>query len=458
MGTAVYGGYIDDNETRSEVKGTERYKTYSDILANVSIVSAGVRYFLNLVAKSNWTAAPAEADTDGKFAEMCEQALFEDPLTPWHRIVRRGAMYRFYGFSVQEWTMKRATGENDFITYADISPRAQKTIEKWDVDEQGTVFGVVQTSVQDGKEIYLPRQKLVYLVDDTLSDSPEGLGLFRHLVQPAKRLARYEELEGYGFETDLRGIPVGRGPFDELKQKVDDGEITAADRIRLESGLRTFIKNHIRGPKLGLLLDSSPYLSQDDVARPSQTNKWSLELLKGTSTSFVNNAEAIARLNNELARILGVEGLMLGANGKGSLALSKEKAHQLYMVIDNSLKELTASFDNDLVKPLWAMNGWPEEMRPRLKAESVQFKDIEQVTNALLDMANAGAPLASSDPVIGEVRDLLGLERPVQNEDGSFDIMDAALTSDDVVGRERRTAVEEDGDEGDTDNLNEEDT
>ena len=46
--TAIYGGFIQTIERNRELANRERYRTYSDILANVSIVSASVRYFLNL--------------------------------------------------------------------------------------------------------------------------------------------------------------------------------------------------------------------------------------------------------------------------------------------------------------------------------------------------------------------------------------------------------------------------
>ena len=233
-GTAVYGGVIQVEEKNANLASRdERYKTYSELLANTSIVAAGTRYFLNLVAKAEWGFTPSDKDTDGKFAELAEELLTEDPRTPWHRIVRRAAMYRFYGFSVQEWTARRR--DDGTLTFADVAPRAQATISKWDLMDDGAVLGVVQTSPQTMEDLYIPRQKCLYIVDDTLSDSPEGLGLFRHLVASSHRLARYEQLEGFGFETDLRGIPIGRAPFTDLAAAVKAGEITDAQRRALEA-------------------------------------------------------------------------------------------------------------------------------------------------------------------------------------------------------------------------------
>ena len=269
-GTALYGGYVVERDRSPDLASHDaRYRTYADILANTSIVAAGVRYFVNLVGGAAWPFAPSEADFDGWYAERAEAMLTRDPATPWHRIVRRAAMYRFYGFSVQEWTAgRRADG---LLSFADIAPRAQSTIERWDVGPTGVMLGAIQESPQTRREIYLPREKLLYLVDDTLSDSPEGLGLFRHLVSPAKRLERYEQLEGFGFETDLRGIPVVRLPLTLLNDQVNDptDPMTAAQRTQMIAPFQQFAENHIRNPKLGLLLDSMTYETKDQAERPS---------------------------------------------------------------------------------------------------------------------------------------------------------------------------------------------
>ena len=425
MGTALYGGYIQGAEESKLLKDGTKYKTYSEMLANVSIVAAGVRYFLNLTAKAKWNFTPSDDDPDGMYAELAEAILTDDPRTPWHRIVRRAAMYRFYGFSVQEWTARRR--EDGVMTLADVSPRAQRTIERWDVDDVGDVIGMYQRSPQTQAELYLPRMKTLYMVDDTLTDSPEGLGIFRHLVAPAKRLQEYERLEGVGFETDLRGVPVGRGPFTALAKMVKDGLLTKKDREALEKPMRDFIRNHVRGPKSGLLLDSQPYVAEDDAARPSSTPQWSLDLLKASSTSLPELANSISRVNREMARVLGVEQLLLGEDSAGSFALSKDKTNSFFLLVDGTLRELAETVSDDLLKTVWKLNGWPPEAMPKLSTEAVRFQDVDQVTAALRDMAQAGAPLEIDDPAIGEVRDLLGLSRPP--EDGLDGEVDAGLNA-----------------------------
>lgn len=406
-GTAIYSGYIENKEKSGDLYGTSKYRTFSDILANVSIVAAGTRYFLNLLAKAGWAVEPAdESDQAKQIAEAIEFAIF-NMKTPWHRVVRRAAMYRFYGFATQEWTAKRL--DNGTIGFDDITPVAQLTVEQWDCDEFGEIRGIVQRRPQDFERIYLPREKLVYLVDDSLNDSPEGLGLFRHIAEPARRLQRYEQLEGIGFDTDLRGIPVGRAPYAQMKnQKFTDEEIDAATQH-----LESFVEDHIRTTKTGLILDSMTYQAQDEAQRPTNVKQWDVDLLKMSSSSMPEAANAIERLNREIARVLGVEQLLLGERSVGSFALSKDKSNNFALIVDGTLLELSEQFEKDILTPLFALNGWPIEMMPTIKTEAIRYRDIEQITGALKDLAASGAPLSPDDPAADVVRSIMGLpERP----------------------------------------------
>ena len=410
-GVAIYSGYVDQDERDPELSSIEnRYRLYANLLANTSIIAAGVRHFLTLLGVSRWNFKAAEADTDGKYKKMAEEALTKDPKTSWHRIIRRCGMFRLYGFSIQEWIVKRH--KDGYFTFDDVAPRAQKTIEQWDVDHTGQVLGVLQRNPYNGERIYIPRGKILYIVDDSLNDSPEGLGLFRHLVKPAKRLNRYLQLETFGFETDLRGIPVVYGPFTALRK---DPELTEDDVKKIEKGPRDFVKNHVRTPHQGLFLDSAPYTTADQAERPSPARQWSVELLKGSGTSFAENAAAIERLNRELARILGVEQLLLGSTSIGSLALSEDKTTSFYRLVDAALTEIKEAVKKDLLDVLWDLNGWPDEMKPELVTEATRQQNLVQLGQTLRDLATAGAVLEPDDPVINDIRNLMGVS-PVDLE------------------------------------------
>lgn len=409
-GTPSYAGWLATSEQNPKLTGRQRYQTYSDMLANVAIVGAGVRYYLNLVSKAGWKVEPAEdgGDEAQKAAELVEDCL-ENLDTPWYRIVRRAAMFKFYGFSIAEWTAEQA--EDGRVLFSDVEARPQITIERWDIDEGGNVAGVIQRAPRDQRVIYLPRQKLVYCVDDSLNDSPEGLGLFRHVAEACRKLERYQDLEGMGFESDLRGMPVVKAPLTVLNNAVKNAQLSTDGLNAILQPFKTFLTNHVKNPQQGIMLDSAPYTGQDATATPSSVPQWDFSIAKNESEAQAEVAAAIVRLNEEIARVLGVEHVLLGATSRGSNALSRDKSDNFALMVDSTLAELRQTFEKDLIMPLMALNGIDAKLAPSFVTEAIAYRDIEQVTTALFQLAQAGAVLSPTDPAVNEVREILGLSK-----------------------------------------------
>lgn len=431
-------GTFDEPDRNLNLVGQRRFDEYARVVRDVSIIAASVRLILNLISNAVWTVNPPEGLDDAQtkkaqeYADTAYKMLF-DMTTSWSSVVRKTAAFRFYGFAVQEWTAKK--NPDGTIGLLDVEHRPQRTVTRWVRDRGGTVEAIVQR-VPGNADVTLPRSKIVYAVDDTLTDSPEGLGLFRHLAKTTFRLETFEELEEVGFSTDLRGIPIARAPLGELRKEADAaGPPGTAARVNAEAvrtsrlaPLRNFLNKHVRNEKTGVLLPSDTYVSLgvDKAQTPSQVYKWALELLNGESQSFVAVADAIKRMNQELARILGTEHLLLGADGGGSLALARSKVGTFYLTVTSTLLDLLEVYDRDLIAPLAELNGWEEELCPEMGVNEISDRDIEQVLDSLAKLAQAGAPLMSDDPAVGEIYDLLGLTRPPERDDE----MDLSLKPD----------------------------
>lgn len=410
-GQNIVQGVIQTNELDASLIGREKYITFSNMF-NISIITTGVRYFLHLCGKARWRAEPADESPEAiKRAEFVEDVM-HDMETPWHTIVKHCAMFRNYGFDIEEWTAK--IRKDGLIGYKDIQKRAQSTIERFDVETDGTVLGVVQRNPQTFEEIYIPRSRIIYLRDDALSDSPEGLGLFRHLVEPVKRLNKYLQLEGWGYENDLRGIPIVKAPLMALAEAVNAGTITQEQSDALQQPLKDFIDLHGRNPEMGLLIDSQTWQTADEAARPSGMPQFDLSLLDGGTYSLEEIASAINRLNQDIARMLGIEHMLLGFDGVGSLALAKDKSDNFAQTVDATLREIRETFQRDFLGPLWELNGWSDETKPKLQSEQVTNRDITRIGQALNAMSSIGIVLSREDRAITEYLDLIGLS-PLPN-------------------------------------------
>lgn len=408
-GFSVVGGQLQTIERNPRLIGEQKYLTASDMLANVSIIAAGLHYFLNLVASPNWKVEPvddsAEAQQAAEFVESCMYDMDQS----WSRTIRRAGMYRFYGFGVQEWTAKNR--DDGQVGFQSIESRPQFTIQDWDVEPNGTIRGMWQTSPFDYVKHYLPRGKTIYLVDDTFSDSPEGFGLLRHLAEPADRYTEYQRIEGLGFERDFRGVPVGYAPRAEVLDAVDRGEIEKHTADVMLSGLDKFVSMRNKGQSTGMVLDSATYTSVSETGQAvSGAKKWGIELLTGSSVGIEHVGAAIERIRFDMALILGVDGMLLGSEG-GSRALGEDKSRNLYLTVNSCVNDIAETYEKDFINPLWTLNGFEDRLKPSLKTEDVAFRSVEQITAALRDMATAGGMLTPEDPVINDVRDLLGVSQ-----------------------------------------------
>ena len=424
-GQTTVGGYVTVMDRLPALAGPLRWRTYREITLNTAIIATGVRLLIRLIGKSEWAANPPEGQEDNKAAKDAADAVYDmmfDMASPWATVIRKLAMFPFNGFAVLEWTAKRR--DDGLIGIADVESRPCETIIRWNVDPSGTVLGCFQRTTASN-EVELPRDKIIYAVDDVLTESPEGVGLFRHLAVISHKLRAFEDLEQVGFENDLRGIPVAYGPMGELldQAKLKGPAEGASWLAGMLKPLKDFVQGHVRNKELGVVLPSDTYRTKDEAQTPSAAKKWSVELLQGNATGFDGIAHAIKRLNSEAALLLGVEHILVGAEGgSGSHALSKVKTDGFYLLVTAILTDCVEIMERDWLGPIARLNGWDDEIVPTLAVEAISETDVNEVADVLLKMAQAGAVLTPDDPAIGEVRDMLGLSRPPE-----VDPLDASL-------------------------------
>lgn len=410
-GASVVGGYVQPQEIGPYLTGVMRWRKASELLSNFSIIAASLRHFLNLTARPAWRAEPANESGEAEAVAEFIESVIHGTDTSWSRIVRRNGMFKFHGFGIHEWVAKKRLDGRAGL--ASIEPRPQHTIERWQRDRNGSVTGVWQRAPEDGREIFLPREKIVYLLDDTLSDSPEGLGWYRHLLKPAEQLERYITLEKIGFERDLSGIPIGRIPFAAIEAAVKVNQISRADADKMIKAMTDFVQLKSKQPDTGLAIESQPFTVTTDSGKSiSAVRQWDLDLITGDSGKQLEAlGDSINRITFDMALIMGTQSLLIGREGEGSRALSEDVSRNLYLNVNSSLLDQAEAYDRDIVEPICALNGIPEELKPTLRTEDASFRDIEKIARSLADMASAGAILAPDDPAIDDWRDLAGISR-----------------------------------------------
>lgn len=423
----VYNGYLQENEKNRKLVGREKYITWSDILSNNSTVAASVRYFLDLTksAAARYSVVPADDSADADMVAEAFEAIFDAMDTPLDRVVTRAAMYRYYGFSMQEWTLARISDQ--IVGLKDISPRAQFTIERWDVEAHGALLGVVQRSPQNSQEIYIPRDRLLYMCDDSLNDGPEGLGLFRHITKPAEELEKFEDLEGIGYENSLRGMPVARLPLSEMAQDAETNPEKAPLNQQIMNAFSNLFKNHAKDPQRAMALDSAVYENVD--GSPSSQRKYDLDVIKSGGEGEVEIAAAIVRKQREIARALGTESIMLG-DGAGSRSLADSKDGELHKKVDGALTAINHQLKRDVMTPIMIKNGWDLSLMPEITFGKVTSMSVEQLAGMVERLARSGVMLTNEDEAVKELFTMAGLTPPTGMGLDLESPIDGVLTDD----------------------------
>lgn len=416
-GLGGQGGYLDEDEKDVRLRGTRKYRTYSAQMVNVAIVGAAVRLFLYSMAKPAWST---EAADEGNAAAVAAAELADlardDMHRPWSSVVQHTSMAKYLGFSIGAWHAKAR--DDGAIGIADVAPRPQHTIERWGLDEHGYLTGVWQRAPDTQREIWIPRDRMIYAVDDALRDSPEGLGLMRHVVKASTAVSALQQIERTGYETDLAGVVKAWIPLAENQALVESEDLTESQRTDVEEPLRTFAKKHIRSVELGLVLESEPYRSNDDAQSPSSVRKYDAELMKGGGVGHEPIGRAIERENHEIARVLGVEHLLLGGiETGGNRALGDSKIDNFLRIVESALDDVVEVMNHDYIGALARLNGWPREIWPSFKVEPLSQMDIVAVTDALANLAKSGAPIMPSDPAVPEIYERMRLTPPPEDQD-----------------------------------------
>lgn len=449
-GYSIYGGRILYNETSRRLQDrATRWRIYESIIANTSIVGAGVRLFTDLVKGARWTLERSKDDTAHEYVDMATSCLMEHPKTTWPHAIARIAMFRYFGFSLQEWVMKMH--EDGYYTYRDIQLRPPYTIYGWNVNDQGDITEVFQQDPQDQDIKSIPIAKTVYLVDDEFTPSPEGLGLLRQMVEPCQRMERFEMLQGYGFDLDLRGMPIVRSPRQALMSQPqpgigpdskDEAPLSLEEVQLLEADILDLVNNPVFDPERGVVLDSYPYYSSDGGSDTTVSDKpwWDLELLRGDARAHGDIRDAIAELRRDIARLQLCEHMLLG-DGAGSYSLSKDKTDQYRLMLDGVLELVrVAGIQRSLLESLWMVNGWDERLMPEVIVSPITHRDIVEMSETVRNLATGGVEFYGFDPI---VRDIL-------HEAGSMhrdEVEDDDLIPEDEEIRQMREGVEEDDEE-----------
>lgn len=412
----AFAGYVIDHERQPDLVGPQRWVTYSNAFSRPPVAIRAILQH-SLLSGLKWSVVENEAGgTDAtRGAELVQAGLIDARLpVPWGEVVARAAMSWFFGSSLHATAMGRRPDGS--IAYTDIAHRPMHTIDKWLRKNDQVPFDAVEQSTRDGKSYIIPLAECLYLVEKMLSDDPYGVGVLRLVVERIRRAGAYEKLEGAEMFSSMAGTPIYRAPLEEINAQARQAADPTAYREAKLAAIKGAVENRIKTPErqMYLGLDSAPYTGTDPNTITS-TPKWGIEVLKGELQGLADIRKVISDLDLDIARILGVEWVLVGGNdGAGSYGMHESKVGMFQSSLQALANRIANRATMQLARRLVAANGLdPETACPYLVPEKLSSTAVLDAVAALEGLSRAG--LHPEDPAHDLIRERLELPpRPME--------------------------------------------
>jgi hypothetical protein len=416
-GLNVSHGYIDE-EFLTELRGDRGRDVYREMRDNDATIGAFLCAIDTLVKAVDWRVDPSEMDTTGEYAAFLESCM-DDMTHSWQDFISEVLTLLTFGWSYHEIVYKRRVGplEQDGSRrskYTDgkigirkLAPRAQESLHRWEIEEDGSIRGMYQQGPNTGKVCYIPIEKALLFRLSTVKNNPEGRSVLRNCYKSYYYIKKIQNFEAIAIERDLNGIPVVRIPKEILSASGD----TALGRSRnIYLQIARDLKVNSQG---GLVLPSETY--PDENGRPSNVRMVDIELLSSNGTRTIDTDKVITRYQQDIARTCLADFLMLGNSSAGSFALAKDKSSLFLRSLEAILNSIASTLNRHLVPRLWQLNGFDLEVMPQFNYGEIAPVDLDALGNYVRNLSGAGVDLLDEE-TDDYLRDQAGLPR-VNNED-----------------------------------------
>ena len=410
-GLSLFDGITND-ELYRELSWPNSIKTYKQMSYHSSVNSCFSLYD-NIISKVTWRVVPPEEATEeeklqSKFINEC----LEDMETPLRQVIKDALSSNIYGFAIQEKVYRRrlkskgSMFDDGKIGIKKIALRNQETMEKFIFTEDGNeVIGVKQnlSAVAGNRygvnknEVVLPRHKYIHVTTGRNREDPFGKSPLRDVYLAWRYLTVIEELEASGTAKDLSGMPVLRIPAQYMAADA------SPEQKAIYEGFKNIVRNVQMNSQSGIVLPS-------DVNPETRAALFNFELLSAQGNGKSFDTEKIKQYyQNQIYVGLSADLLILGNNGVGSFALGQLKSSLTGSAIESMLDNIVESFNRDLIRQLYELNGWDVSRACKLDYNDLHSADLETLSKYWQRVASVG--LVEKDrAVLNSIRASAGID------------------------------------------------
>jgi hypothetical protein len=375
---------LRQDEYLADLRGERGIKRLREMASNDPIVGA-ILSAMDLMIRS--TPVRVEGGSD-EARELVEDSLHKMPQQTFEEFLSDVLSFLPYGFSIFEIVARRPSEDpKGRVTLKKLAPRAQWTIDRFETNENGDVLGVWQTAtIRSG---YIPYGKMLHFRTASRQNDPAGLSVLRNAYQPWYFARRIQEIEAVAIERELNGLPLVRIPSEYLAPDASDAQRAFVNQI---SAIARDVKRNEQGY---IIVPSDVY--EDADGKLTTTRLVEFELIASQGKRDIDTHQVVLRYQQDMARSALADFVMLGANDRGSFALSKSKADLFLQALTGYVSAIASVLNRTLVPKLLQWNGIPLEDAPKIVFGRVAPVNLDELGNYIQRVGGVGLNLTDED-------------------------------------------------------------
>ena len=412
-GLRQVSGWVRE-EFLPELIGRQGARVYREMADSSPIVGAVLFAIQGVLRKAKWRVAAA-ADTPAA-ADMAQfvESLMADLSPTWEDFIAEATSMLVYGYAPHEIVYKRRLGRRKLgattptsryddgrIGWAKLPLRGQDTVLKWFFDDNGRVLGLTQQPWV-GPLVDIPIEKLLLFRPISHKDNPEGRSILRNAYRSYFFIKRLEEQEAILFER-MSGLPVMKVP-NALLEAAAAGDPNAVNAL---NEYKKLVSNVRIDEQMGLLIPSDPW---PGVNGPSNLPMYEFKLETPQSgKQALDSNTPITRHKVDILTSVLADFIEMGHSSRGAQNLAETKVDLFMQAVGGWLHSIAAVLNRHALPRLFDLNGFDFDLMPEFVPDMVQRVDLDELSNFVLRLAQAGAPLFPDVGLQAYLSDAAGL-------------------------------------------------
>ena len=404
------------------LRGLRGARIYREMADNDPTIGSMLFAIEKVITRLEWRVDPfSDNSKDGDISpEDKEVAAFvesclHDMSESWDSALSQMLSMLVFGYSYHEIVYKVREGDNENpqrkskfndgrIGWRKMPIRAQETLFRWMMDDDGGIQGMVQVDPSSGGIHEIPIEKALLFRTSSQKNNPEGRSILRNAYRSWYFKRRIEEIEAIGIERDLAGLPVAYVPPEFLSSTA------TAEQASVLASIQNIVTSIKRNEQEGIVMPSM----YDDQGH----KVFDLVLLSSGGSRQFDTDKVIQRYDQRIAMSILSDFILLGSDRVGSYALGTSKMDLWSMSVDSIAKNIAEVINQHAIPRLLKLNGMDVSRAPYLTYGEVSHVDLNEIAGFVGNLVQTGAIVP--DPKLEEyLRDLAGLP-PAEHDGQNF--------------------------------------